>query len=150
VIVSGPHVVEWVAKRTNEFGSYGAAQGIGIERDGVLIGGVVYNEFNGPNCCMHTAATDPRWLTRNSLFVIFDYPFRQMGVDRVTAPVGEGNWHARQFVEKVGFWIETRLTGAHASGDLMLYVMWKKGCRWLHMGRVNDEKPRANLLRAAA
>ena len=131
MIVIGSHVVEWVAKRTNEHGNYGAAVGIGIERDGEIIGGVAINEFNGANVNMHTAAARRHWLNREFLFVIFDYCFRQLKVARVTALVGEGNAHARKFIRKVGFVDEARISAAHPTGDLMVMTMWPDNCKWV-------------------
>lgn len=124
-------MVEWVAKRTNDFGNYGAAVGIGFERDGGLIAGVVYNEFNGVNICMHVASDgSKRWLTREYLRACFDYPFHQAKVKRVTGLVGEGNHEARRFDEHLGFKLETRLKGAHPTGDLLVYVMWREDCKY--------------------
>jgi RimJ/RimL family protein N-acetyltransferase len=143
VIVTGPAVVEWVAKRTNEHGNFGAATGIGVEREGKLIGGVVYNEWNGVNCNMHVAAENGHWLSRTALWYFFDYPFNQLKVNRVTGLVGEGNLHAREFDEKVGFSLETTLKGAHPTGDMLVYVMWRKDCRWLNLERPKDEQRKA-------
>jgi len=131
VLVVGPDVVHWVATRTNEFGSFGAATGIGWARNGELVAGVAYNEFNGVNINAHIASNGHHWLTRDFLWAIFNYPFRQLGVQRITGLVGEGNAAARRFDEHLGFTLETKLTGAHPTGDLLVYVMWKHDCRWL-------------------
>ena len=132
MIVIGPAVVEWVAKRTNEFGNFGCAQGIGVTAKGELIAGVVYNEFNGANCCMHVAALPGRmWLKYANLRVWFDYPFNQMKVKRVTALIGEGNTASRRLTEHLGFERETTLRGAHPTGDLIVYAMWKERCEWI-------------------
>lgn len=131
-IVTGPQVVEWVAKRTNEYGNFGAAVGIGVELNGELIGGVVYNEYNGPNMCMHTAAVSGSpWLTRETLRRFFYYPFVQMRCNRVTALVGQGNVKSRKLVEGVGFTFEAALEGAHPTGDLIVYRLWATDCRWI-------------------
>lgn len=132
MIVIGQEVVDWVASRTGEFGSYGAAVGIGWEKDGSLIAGVVYNDFNGVNMQMHVASDGTgKWMTREYLRVCFDYPFNQAKVKRITGLVGEGNLEARKFDEHLGFVRETTLRGAHPTGDLIVYVMWKDKCRWL-------------------
>lgn len=132
MLVVGDEVVRWVAHRTNEYGNFGAAVGIGWARDDRLVAGVVYNEWNGVNLCMHVASDGTRrWLTREFLRVAFDYPFNQAGVRRVTGLVGEGNAEARRFDEHLGFKLETRLTGAHPTGDLLVYVLWRDDCRWL-------------------
>ena len=131
-LVIGPEVVSWVAVRTNEYGNFGAAQGIGWERDGALVAGVAYAEWNGVNVVAHIASDGSRrWLTRTFLNVIFDYPFRQLGVRRITACVGEGNSDSRRFLLHLGFVHEATLRGAHPTGDLLVYVLWKEKCKWI-------------------
>lgn len=134
MIVLGPQVIEWVAKRTNEHGNFGCAQGIGWSKKGRLIAGVVYNDFNGVNMNMHVAAEGSQWLTREFLWTCFDYPFNQAKVNRVTGLVGEGNSAAREFDEHLGFILEARLKDAHPTGDLLVYKMLKKDCRWIGQG----------------
>lgn len=133
MIVVGPEVVQWVATRTNEHGNFGAAVGIGWARHGQLVAGVAYNEFNGVNMNAHIAAEGKHWLTRKFLWAMFHYPFVQAGVQRLTGLVGEGNMAARRFDEHLGFDFETQLTGAHPTGDLLVYVMWKRNCKWLEL-----------------
>ena len=133
MLVIGDKVVEWVAQRTNEFGDFGASQGLGWERDGSLVAGVVYADWNGPNVVCHIASDGSRrWLTRAYLWAIFDYPFRQLKVKRITVTVGEGNKDSRRFVEHLGFTMEATLQQAHPTGDLLVYRMFEKECRWLH------------------
>ena len=149
MIVTGQVVVEWVAKRTNELGNFGCAVGIGWKSDGELVAGVAYAEFNGVNVVCHIASDrSRRWLTRRYLQVIFDYPFVQAGVKRITVCVGEGNRDSRRFVEHLGFTHETTLEGAHPTGDLLIYRMWKADCRFLR--EPYAKSTRADLLRAAA
>jgi len=132
VIVIGEDVVQWVAKRTNEYGNFGASVGIGWKRHGNLVAGVVYSDYNGANMLMHVASDgSKRWLCREYLRVCFDYPFNQARVGRVTGLVGEGNVEARKFDEHLGFELETTLERAHPTGDLLVYVMWKRRCRWI-------------------
>lgn len=132
MLVVGDDVVRWVAARTNEHGNFGAAVGLGWARDGQLVAGVAYNEFNGQNICAHIASDGSRrWLAREFLWAMFDYPFNQAKVARITGLVGEGNHAARRFDEHLGFRLETRLTGAHPTGDLLVYVLWRDNCRWL-------------------
>lgn len=131
-LLIGQRVVEWVAKRTNEFGNFGAAQGIGWTKEGQLVAGVVYNEFNGASVCMHVAAVPgARWLVREYLWTCFDYPFNQLKVQRVTGLVGEGNIAARKFDEHLGFTLETTLERAHPTGRTLVYRMFKEDCRWI-------------------
>lgn len=144
----GPDVVPWVAKRTNEFGNFGAAVGIGWKKGGELVAGVAYCEWNGPNVVCHIASDgSKRWATREFLRVIFDYPFRQLKVGRITVCVGKGNRPSRRFVEHLGFTHEATLEGAHPSGDLLVYRLRRQDCRYLRWPYAESG---TDLLRAAA
>jgi RimJ/RimL family protein N-acetyltransferase len=107
--------------------------GIGFERDGELIAGVMYEGYNGRNIWMHVAAlTDKRWLTRSYMKVCFAYPFVQLGVNRISGYVNESNTLARRFDEHLGFKEEARLRGAAADGgDVIIYAMHKEECRYV-------------------
>ena len=131
-LVIGDKVVQWVAKRTNEYGNFGAATAIGWESNGVLVAGTAYAEWNGHNVVCHIASDGSRrWATREYLWTIFDYPFTQLKVKRITVCVGEGNRPSRRFVEHLGFTLEATLRNAHPSGDLLVYSMFKERCKWL-------------------
>ena len=106
---------------------------IGLERRGELIAGVLYDGYTGPNVWMHVAAEPGRcWVTREFLHAVFAYPFVQLGCDRVSGAVDASNSQARRFDEHLGFSEEARLKGAAADGgDVILYVMWKKDCRYV-------------------
>ena len=132
MIVIGKEVVQWVARRTNEFGAFGTDIGIGWSKAGELVAGVAYAEWNGPNVVCHIASDGKRrWATREYLGVIFDYPFQQLKVKRITVCVGEGNHASRRFVEHLGFTLEAELAGAHSTGHLRIYRMFKDQCRYL-------------------
>ena len=103
---------------------------IGLERNGELVAGVIYEGFNGRNVWMHVAITGQ--FTREYLRYVFHYPFIELGCDRVSGYVEASNTAARRFDEHLGFVPEARLKGAAADGgDVILYVMKKKGCRYV-------------------
>lgn len=106
---------------------------IGLRRGGDLVAGVVYEGFNGRNVWMHVAAKPgANWLVRMYLRACFHYPFVTCGVDRVSGYVNESNQAARRFDEHLGFREEGRLRGAAPDGgDVILYVMWKRECRYV-------------------
>ena len=111
-------------------------QAIGLEDDGELIAGVLFDNYNGASICMHVAAVQgKRWMTRDYLWYCFYYAFVEIGVRRITGLVPESNMDARRFDEHLGFKIETRLKDAHPTGDMLIYVMFKEDCRFLEMKR---------------
>lgn len=103
---------------------------LGLERDGELIAGVIYEGFNGYNVWMHCAI--PGRLTREFLNACFHYPFVQLGCKRVSGYVEASNIKARIFDEHLGFRPEARLRGAASDGgDVILYAMTREGCRYV-------------------
>lgn len=132
-LIIGKGVVDWVAKRTNEHGNFGTDIGIGWARNGKLVAGVAYANWNGVNVECHIASDGSKhWLTRRYLWTIFDYPFCQLKARRITCCIGEGNRQSRRFVIHLGFELETTLKAAHPSGDLYIFRMWKKDCKWIN------------------
>ena len=131
-LVSGKGVVEWIARQTNEFGSFGTDIGIGWQKDGKLVAGVAYAQWNGQNVVCHIASDGSRrWLTREYLWTIFDYPFNQLNVKRITVCVGDGNRDSKRFVRHLGFELEAVHPLAHPTGDLLTFRLWKEQCRWI-------------------
>jgi RimJ/RimL family protein N-acetyltransferase len=107
-------------------------KGIIQTKDGEIVAGIVYDEFNGSNLFIHVAAKpNTRWLTRELLYWAFHYPFVQLGATRLTAWVTADNLASRQFVEHLGFKLEATLKDATPTGDVLLYVMFRKDCRYV-------------------
>lgn len=121
----------WICERT--CGTYdGNSVVMGSIKDGKITGGVMFNNFLKNSIQMHAAGEGKRFLTRDSLWMCFDYPFNQLKVKKVIAPVDEENTISRKFVEHVGFTLEARIKDASRSGkDLFIYTMTKLQCRWL-------------------
>lgn len=130
VTLENERVGRWMQERGGGEYRHGA-QCIGLERDGELVAGVMYDWFNGASIYMHVAAEGANWLNREYLRVCFDYPFRQLGCNVVFGLVAEGNAKARRFDEHLGFTLHTTIPDAHPEGSLLLYVMRKADCRYL-------------------
>lgn len=99
---------------------------------GVPVGAVLYEQYNGTNIWVHAAGTPGKpWLTRQLIHNFFDYPFNQLGCDRITAWVEDTNSASKHFVERLGFKLEAVLKGAGVSGvDAKIYVMFREDCRY--------------------
>lgn len=107
-------------------------QGIGLERDGELVGGVMYERFNGQGVWMHCAGIG-RWITKDLLRASFAYPFVQLGVSFIWGWVDASNEKARRLNEHLGFTPHAVLDrAAKDGGDVILYRMTREECRFLH------------------
>ncbi len=141
-LIIGKGVVEWVAAQTNEFGNFGTDVGIGWERHGKIVAGVAYANWNGVAVECHIASDgSKRWLTREYLRIMFDYAFCQLGANRITVCVGQGNADSNRFVKHLGFELECQLAEAHPTGALLIYRLFRKDCRFLNTdSRVQNEQ----------
>lgn len=125
-------VMRWVAVRTDE-DAYHLYTAIGLEHDGELVAGVVFNMKAGANILMHVASDGSRhWMTPAYLAACFRYPFIQEGCQRITGLVRADNVDAQRFDEHLGFKREGQLRAACTDGtDLIVYGMLKSECRFI-------------------
>ena len=152
VIVTGDSVIDWVAHRCKSHNRLGADVGIGWAKNDCfdpsgkkfvgyetihvnlphLVAGVAYANWNGVNVECHIASDgSKRWLTREYLWAIFDYPFNQLGAQRITVCVAAGNADSCRFVKHLGFTIEAKLEAAHPTGDILIFCMKRQDCRFI-------------------
>ena len=90
---------------------------------------VWYEDFNKKSVTCHIYLE--KGLNRQYLSTIFDYPFVQLGVDKIVCPVVSSNDKSVEFVKKLGFEEQARLLDVFPTGDLLFFVMSKDKCRFL-------------------
>lgn len=120
----------WVCKRAGGTWVNGRGSAIGLVRNGELAAGVLYEDFNGANVICHIAG-EGNWASREFLGLIFDYPFNQLKVKRITVPVSSTNAKSISLVLKMGFELECTLAQATPDSDLHLFRMWRDDCKYL-------------------
>lgn len=130
IVTDASRIGPWVCDRAGGRWVEGRGTAIGWVKDGQLVAGVLYEDWNGANVVCHIAA-EGNWASREYLWTIFDYPFRQLRVNRITVPVASVNERCRRFVQHLGFEREATLRGAHPQGDIELYKITPDKCRWL-------------------
>jgi len=93
----------------------------------------VFDTFSDNDCQIHVASDGSRnWLSRQYLQMVFAYPFRQLGLRRLTSLVSVNNAASLSFCQQCGFIREGQLRKAAESGeDLVLFGMLREECRWL-------------------
>jgi RimJ/RimL family protein N-acetyltransferase len=123
-------VAPWVFEKAGGVWFPGSGSAIGKLKDGELIAGSVYDNWNGANINAHIAGIG-NWADKHFMWMIFDYPFNQVGAKRITAPICSTNKKSIDLVERMGFNLEAKLHGATSKGDLLLYVMFKDECKYL-------------------
>ena len=116
-------VGEWVSNRLQCVFDANASAAIGLESNGQLVGGVVFDNYRHGSIAMHVASAGGNWLTRDFLRAVFGYCFNQMRVKKVIGLVDSTNHHARKFDENLGFVLEGVIKDAAKDGDILIYTM---------------------------
>lgn len=130
-IVHGHDIGRWVCGRTG--GVYTEEDSIALGRvdeDGKLIGGVVFEDYNGNSVLMHCAG-EGAWINREFLRKTFGYAFDQLKVHKIIGLVDSTNERALTLDKHLGFVEEAVITGAGKCGDLVILTMTRDQCRYL-------------------
>jgi RimJ/RimL family protein N-acetyltransferase len=127
-------IAEWVGiQLAKDAEAFYPCTAIGIEKEGKLIAGVVYNNYQPELLIeMSIASLDKRWATRHTLRALFVYPFIQLNLKRVQALCSAKNEGVIMFLKKLGFTHEgTHPCGYHGGVTALSFGMLKSDCRWI-------------------
>ena len=127
MIVGKDKTIPWVSKKL--FARFNADEGLGLERAGEMVAGVIYEDWNGASFTCHIAIQG--LLTPMYLAAIFHYPFVHCGAKKIIAPVAQSNEESVRFVKKLGFREEARILDAHPDGSVLVYTMTPDQCRFI-------------------
>jgi RimJ/RimL family protein N-acetyltransferase len=128
-ITKGSEVGQWVAKRIRGGYFEGRSEAIGLKRDGELVAGVIYENWNHRSIWCHIAIEGR--LTPEYLAAIFDYPFNTCQVEKIIVPVGSENEESLRLVKKMGFAEEARIKDGRSDGDIVFLTLAHENCRYI-------------------
>ena len=128
-IVNGPVVGFWVVNHTD--GAFWPERSVamGLERDGELVAGTIFENWNGRSVVCHIA-----WhrVTPAYVAAVYDYAYNVANVDKIIGPISSNHTRALKLVSKMGFSEEARIkNAAHDSGDIVLMTQTPERCRYL-------------------
>lgn len=106
---------------------------IGWLRDDQVVAGVLYEDFTGVGGSITAtiAVESGAILTRDMMWAIFDYPFRQLCVSKLFALIHSNNHKSIRLVDHFGFRAVSGIAGYYPDGNLIVYEMNAVDCRWL-------------------
>ena len=109
----------------------GEYQAVGIEENGNVIGGFLYDGIvTNKRCFMHCAGLGKKWLTKSLLWTAFNYPFYQLKLNVVIGLISSNNIECIEFAKHIGFTESARIKDAGKDGDLLIFSLHKKDCKW--------------------
>jgi RimJ/RimL family protein N-acetyltransferase len=135
VIGQDDRVGRYVSEGLNDVESlsdFGNFVTIGIEKDGKIIAGAVYNNMRsngGVPFDMHIAfyASNPAWATRSNMEAVLGYPFEHLKLKRITAIVRKSNKKVKKLISSLGFQYEGKARIAwDGKNDAFIYGMLKE------------------------
>ena len=119
----------WIARHCNMTWTPDNSYAIGWLKDGQVCAGVWYEDYNKVSIMCHIAITGR--MTPEYLNIIFEYPFVQLGVNKIVVPVLSDNEASIKFVKNLGFEENARLLDISPNGDMIFFVMSKDNCRFI-------------------
>lgn len=146
IILNSEHCSIEIAERAGCYWDTRTCTSIARVKDNELLGGVIFSGFTGESIGIHSASWGDHWMNRDLLWITFDYPFRQLRVQRIFGQVPESNWAARKFNENLGFRYVNRIEGVFRGNEAcLLMCMERHECRFL---RIKPRNIKSNLIEA--
>lgn len=126
-------ICEMVRQRIpHAFEGFDGAVGLGVVKNGKLVGGVVFDKYTGRDILMSAAFDHPGWCTRKTLRRLFAYPFQQLGCVRITTITRADNDKALRIDEGLGFKREGVLRKFFpGDADGIVLSILRDECKWL-------------------
>jgi len=118
----------WVFEKTGGLYTKKDSTTIGLEKNGELVAGFVYNNYI-PNrsIAMHVAGN---LFTKKFIKAGFRYPFKQLKVLKTIAFIDSTNIKSVKFTSKLGAIHEATIKDAGRHGDLLIYTMTQEQFRF--------------------
>lgn len=104
---------------------------ISRERDGKLLGGVIYEGYTGSIIFAHQAGFDKYWMSRDMLWMLFDFPFNQLRCKKLCGTIPSNSLDLLAYNKKLGFKVEATIADGYPEGNLLVMSMKREDCRWL-------------------
>ena len=93
---------------------------------------VIFDHYEeGGSIQLHIAIDDPKYVTRQAISKVFEYPFYQLGVKKVLGIVNSMNTSSLTFTLRLGFTVEAVISDAYDMGSMYILSMNRDQCHWL-------------------
>jgi hypothetical protein len=124
-----PKCQKWVAENYDVVGT-DLTMCIGLEKDGNMVCVTGYNHFNGKSCHGHYYHKGG-YVPPSYIWYVHYYPFVQNSLDILIGIVSSANKAIIKLMLRLGYIFNGLIKGACPEGDLMIYTLNKKDCRFL-------------------
>lgn len=132
IIVNQPERCgKWLANKQNvEYAKDESSTYIGLERKGKMQVVFMYNNLI-ENGSVHLHIAIEGQANKHIRWYAFHYPFIELNVKKIIAPIQSNNLKCIKFALNAGFICEHIIKNAGSNSDLWLLTMTKEQCRFL-------------------
>jgi len=121
----------WVAEQVNQTTGWGGFYALGVETNGEITAGVVFNNYNTANVTCHIAIAKRTRMIVPMFVAVCDYAFNHCGLKRITGMVPSNEPKILAFDKHLGFEEEFIMKDGAPGADMHVLVMFADKCRWL-------------------
>ena len=128
--VNNPHHGQWIAERAHTHFHPDTDMVVSRGTLHEVKGGAIFTNYTRRSIVAHFAG-EGRWVSRDLAWVLADYPFNQLGCERIYGFVPSWNERAIDFDKHIGCKELYRMVGAIPGGDMVILSLERADCRWL-------------------
>ena len=128
-LIAGIPVISWIVGKGECFAPGGGVTALGWVKEGKIVAGVMYEEFT--EASIHATIVVEEQMMKGFVHKIFDYPFNQLGANKIIVQANTANTESVNLAKRLGFTEEGMIKGAYLDGDRIILTMTKDECRWL-------------------
>jgi L-amino acid N-acyltransferase YncA len=126
IVTDGYNMADWLANKLKQCKLSQDSTYIGYVINNNLVACVGYESFTGNSITTHIVIDG--YVNYNFFKFIFYYPFNQLKVKKIIAPVSSKNIKSLKFCKKLGFKKEAEIISYFKDSDLFLLTMQKHEC----------------------
>lgn len=104
---------------------------LAMMEDGKIIAAAVFNNYQDSNIDMSVVFSRRIALTRGNLRALFSYPFKQLGLSRVSVRTRASNMVVRKQIRRLGFQPEGKKPQFYGNEAAIEYGLLRSQCKWI-------------------
>lgn len=126
IVTEGYDMDKWLATQLKQCKLNDDSKYIGFVKNNELTACVAYENFTGNSITCHIVING--YVNYEFFKFIFYYPFNQLKVKKIIAPISSKNEKSLKFCKKLGFKKEAEIKNVYFDADLFLLTIEKTDC----------------------
>ena len=131
MLTNSKTVVDWVAARVGSIPNPNDSVAIGQVSGDHIVAGAYYDRYTGRSITITVAVEKGTHVAKDFLRAIFQYPFNQLGVERLVAYSSTDNKASLDLIRRVGFKLQAVIPNIYPEGDMVISAMTKEQAKYL-------------------